>query len=447
MAKKKKSYFLCNGCGSDFNKWQGQCPDCGEWNSIVEVDEPTHSATKSNNKIESVPLSSIVSTELKRIETGIGEFNLVCGGGGIVPGSVILIGGEPGIGKSTLVLQIANYINCLYISGEESPLQLRHRAERLKVDPAKINVSTSTVVEDIILLAEKENPDCLIIDSIQTIYSRNLPGIAGSVSQIRDSTTKLVEMAKKSGTAILLVGHITKEGSIAGPKVLEHLVDTVLYFEGDFSRDFRMLRAFKNRFGSVNEIGLFRMSANGLEEVKDKNNIFLNPFTTSAPGNAVSAAIEGSRTILFEVQSLVSFTNFSNPRRMSDGLDYNRLVLIAAVLEKHGGLKLNSYDIFVKVSGGFRIDETAGDLAVAMAVASSLKEVAIPKDTAFLGELSLSGELRPVSQCARRIQEMKLAGYKTVVLSEHDAKDAKKTGFEGEIIGVRTIDEVLGKVF
>jgi len=254
-------------------------------------------------------------------------------------------------------------------------------------------------------------------------------------------------MSKKKGIATLLVGHITKEGSIAGPKILEHLVDTVLYFEGDFTRDFRMLRAFKNRFGSVNEIGLFRMSANGLDEVKDKNNIFLNPFTTSAPGNAVSAAIEGSRTILFEVQSLVSFSNFSNPRRMSDGLDYNRLVLIAAVLEKHGGLKLNSYDIFVKVSGGFRIDETAGDLAVAMAVASSLKEISIPKDTAFLGELSLSGELRPVPQCSRRIQEMKLAGYKTVVLSKHDAKDAKKAGFDGEIIGVKTIDEVLNNIF
>jgi DNA repair protein RadA/Sms len=408
----------------------------------VEASRPSHKHTKP----AAVPLSSVSIEGVQRIQTGIGEFNLVCGGG-IVPGSVILMGGEPGIGKSTMALQVAHYLDTVYVSGEESPAQLRQRAERLGIDLDRIKISTNTAVEDIIALAAAEKPQCIVVDSIQTIYSGEIPGAAGSVSQIRESASRLVDMAKQSGVPVILVGHITKDGAIAGPKLLEHLVDTVLYFEGDFSRDFRMLRAFKNRFGSVNEVGLFRMTASGLQEVKDKNRVFLNSFSSSSPGNAVSAAIEGSRTILFEVQSLVTFTTFSNPRRMSDGLDQNRLIIINAVLEKHAGLKLNSFDVFINVSGGFRINETAADLAVAMAIASSMKDRPVPEGTGFLGEISLSGDVRPVSQCSRRMQEFRASGFHTVVVSESDMKDARNAGFEGTIHGVKKISEAINLLF
>jgi len=441
---KKKQYYVCTSCGSDSSKWHGKCPACEEWNTLVEVDAPSSGAKR--DKPEVISLSSVESDELKRIHTGMEEFNLVCGGG-IVPGSVILIGGEPGIGKSTIALQIANYLDTLYISGEESPIQIRHRADRLGVDLGKIRISTNTAVEDIISLLSTEKPQCLIVDSIQTLYSSELPGIAGSVSQIRESASKIADAAKKRGIPVMLIGHITKDGSIAGPKVLEHLVDTVLYFEGDFSRDFRMLRAFKNRFGSVNEVGLFRMTGNGLEEVKDKNRVFLNTFSSNSPGNAVSAALEGSRTILFEVQSLVTYSTFPNPRRMADGLDLNRLIIINAVLEKHTGLKLNSFDVFINVSGGFQINETASDLAVAMAIASSLKDRAMPEGVGLLGEISLSGEMRPVPQCGRRVQEFKASGFDTIILSEGDVNDARATGFEGKIIGIRNISQAIDHLF
>ena len=443
MAKKKTSY-LCTACGSGSAKWFGRCPSCEEWNTLVEVD---NEAPKANRPAPTVvALSEVKETELVRITTGIEEFNLVCGGG-IVPGSVILVGGEPGIGKSTLALQVAHYLKCLYISGEESPAQLRHRAERLKVDLDKVRISTATAVEDILSLVEKEKPQCLIVDSVQTIHSAHLPGVAGSVSQIRDSSARLAEMAKESAIPIILIGHITKEGSIAGPKILEHLVDTVLYFEGDFSRDYRMLRAFKNRFGSINEIGLFRMTATGLDEVKEKNEMFLNTFAEPSPGSAVSVAVEGSRSLLFEVQSLVNFTNFANPRRMADGFDLNRLIIINAVLEKHGGLKLSSFDVFINVSGGFQISETAADLAVAMAVASSMRNESIPQGTGFLGEISLSGDVRPVSQCARRIQEFRTSGFQKIFVSERDLKEARATGFPGEIIGVKKISQAIEALF
>jgi DNA repair protein RadA/Sms len=254
-------------------------------------------------------------------------------------------------------------------------------------------------------------------------------------------------MAKRRGIPVILVGHITKDGAIAGPKVLEHLVDTVLYFEGDFSRDFRMLRAFKNRYGSVNEVGLFRMTKSGLEEVREKNRIFLNSCSAASPGSAVSAAVEGSRTILFEVQSLVTYTAFSNPRRMADGLDINRLIILAAVLERHAGLKLGSFDVFINLSGGFHISETAADLAVAAAIASSMRDVAIPEGVGLMGEISLSGDVRPVSQCGRRVQEFRASGFRTVICAEADVADARATGFPGEIIGVRNVSQALERIF
>jgi DNA repair protein RadA/Sms len=368
----------------------------------------------------------------------------------MVPGSIVLVGGEPGIGKSTLALQVAGYVDTLYISGEESPAQIKQRAKRLGVDPGRVLISTSTdidIIVDALTSGNKNSFQCIVVDSIQTIQSTEVPGIAGSVSQIRDSAAKLASLAKKLSVPVILIGHITKEGNIAGPKLLEHIVDTVIYFEGDYTKDFRILRAFKNRFGSVNEIGLFRMTPKGLEEVKEKNRVFLNPFISSSPGNAVSAAIEGSRTILFEVQSLVTFTGFPNPRRMADGLDLNRLVLITAVLEKHAGQKLNSFDVFLNVSGGFRINDTAADLAVAMSVTSSLREQPVPDGTGLLGEISLSGEIRPVSQCSRRLMEFKHSGFNTVLISHSDMKDAEKSGFEGNLIGVKDIGEVIDRLF
>ena len=441
---KKKDIYICAACGAEFSKWYGRCPECGEWNSIA--DTPAAPPRTESASSGAVSLSSVEFAETGRITTGIGEFNIVCGGG-IVPGSVILIGGEPGIGKSTLALQIASFMDTLYVSGEESPFQIRQRAHQLGLDIGRIRIMTGTAVEDILQAAENGKPGCIIVDSIQTMYSRQVPGIAGSVAQMRDSSARLVSMAKTTGVPVILIGHVTKEGSIAGPKLLEHIVDTVLYFEGDFSREFRMLRAFKNRFGSVNEIGLFRMGEKGLAEVRDKNRIFLNPFGQDSPGNAGSAAREVSRTVLFEVQSLVSFTSFSNPRRMADGLDQNRLVLITAVLERHAGLKLSTFDVFINIAGGFRITETAADLAVAMAIASSMNDAVIPEGVGFLGEISLSGSLRPVPQCARRVKEFMHSGFKTLVLSEQDTAEAKAAGFEGSIKGVQNIHQAIKTVF
>lgn len=440
---KKRALFVCTTCQAEFPKWSGQCGYCEEWNTLEPVSSAAPKAAASSKMF---PLSSVQCEGLNRNKTGIDEFDQVTGGG-IVPGSVILIGGDPGIGKSTLALQIARSFNTLYFTGEESPLQIRFRAERLGIDIENIKVSTDTSVEDIINAADNEKPGCMIIDSVQTLRLPDVPGFAGSVSQIREATARLAECAKSTGVCMLLIGHITKDGAIAGPKILEHLVDTVLYFEGDFTRDFRILRAFKNRYGSVNEIGLFRMTARGLEEVKDKNSLFLNPFASNSVGNAVSASLEGSRTILFEVQSLVSFSSFSNPRRMADGFDLNRLILLIAVLEKHGLLKLGTFDVFVNVAGGFHITETASDLAVAMAIASSLKDKSIPAHTGFSGEIALSGEVRPVSQCERRIQEFARSGFKRLLLSNKDCKYAAAAGFKGEAIGIDSVAQAMQIVF
>jgi len=446
MAKAKK-YYVCTGCGADFTKWNGRCTECGEWNTIVEVDGPAKKKRQGRDGApKAVPLSSVSKDTITREKIKNQEFNIVCGGG-VVPGSVILLGGEPGIGKSTLSIQIAAELEALYISGEESPIQIRQRAERLGLDSSRVQISTDNEVGDIIEIAEKIKPKMIIVDSIQTVYSSEIPGIMGSVSQVRESASRLVDYAKKKNVSVILVGHITKEGSIAGPKLLEHIVDVVLYFEGDFSKDFRVLRAFKNRYGSVNEIGLFSMTAKGLEEVREKNRIFLNPFKSAAPGNAVSAAVEGSRTILFEVQSLVTYSSFSNPRRMSDGFDLNRLIIICAVLEKHAGMQLNTFDVFINVSGGFNINETAADLSVAMAISSSLKDSPIGEATGFLAEVSLSGEMRPVSQIEKRVQEFWISGFKRLYVSMGDLKKAKEAAPDLEIEGVKTISDAINSVF
>ena len=439
---KKKSTFICISCGNEYVKWHGRCPHCDEWNSIVETEADTK---KRGKKPEAIALSHIDYNKFERIKTKIEEFNLVCGGG-LVPGSTILIGGEPGIGKSTLSLQIASSLRTLYISGEESPIQIRIRAERLQVGNANIIVSSNTTVDDIMTLIRSEKPECVVIDSIQTLNVPDIPGLTGSVSQIRESAIRLADISKKLDIPILLIGHITKDGAIAGPKLLEHIVDTVLYFEGDFSREYRMLRAFKNRFGSVNEIGLFKMTERGLIEVQDKN-IFINSFSSKSPGNAITTVLEGSRALLFEVQSLVTPTTFANPRRISDGFDLNRMIILIAVLEKHALLKLCNFDVFINVSGGFRIDETSADLAVAMAIASSLKNSPIPSDTGFLSEIALSGELRPVSQCQRRIQEFKRSGFRTILLSKSDYNDMHDNESMKDIVGLNTIAEAMDTIF
>ena len=439
----KRLGFVCASCGTGYVKWQGRCDSCGEWNTIVQAEAPSKRTARGNPAVMS--LREATQAEEARLLTEMREFNLVCGGG-MVPGSVILIGGEPGIGKSTLALQVGASFRTLYIAGEESPHQVRLRALRIGCAMEGIVIATATEVEEIVAIAEETKPQCVVIDSIQTLYSSDVPGIRGSVSQIRESASRLADLARRIGAVLILIGHITKDGTIAGPKLLEHLVDTVLYFEGNFSREFRVLRAFKNRYGSVNEIGIFRMEERGLVEVTDKNKVFLNPYLSTAPGNAVSAAVEGSRIILFEVQSLVTFSSFANPRRMADGFDANRLILITAVLEKHAGLKLNAHDVFINVSGGFQINDTAGDLAVAIAIASSLRNAPVPQRFGFLGELSLSGEIRPVPLLGRRVAEFKRSGFETIVLPAADAEEARANGYNEAAIGVRTIQEAIDRV-
>lgn len=442
--QKEKNYFVCASCGAEYAKWMGRCEKCDSWNTIVEGAPKSDVPVKRerSGKVEATRLSEVQHSGYERILTKSQEFNIVCGGG-IVPGSVVLIGGEPGIGKSTLALQTAGAFKTLYVSGEESPVQIRHRGERLGIDLSNVHVSTNTSVEEILDLVKQVRPVCVFIDSIQTINVSDIPAPAGSVSQIRESAARLTDMAKSTNIPVFLIGHITKEGSIAGPKILEHIVDTVLYFEGDFTREYRILRAFKNRYGSVNEIGLFRMSPHGLEEVKDKNSVFIHPDSSNAAGSAVSAAIEGSRTILFEVQSLATFSSFANPRRMADGFDLNRLILLAAVLEKHAGIKLSNFDLFLNVAGGFSINETAADLAVALSVASSVKEKPLPRGVAFLGEISLSGEVRPVSQPDRRATELARSGFSRIILSQKDAEELKRLNLPCELVAARTISSAL----
>lgn len=447
MVKKTKQVYICTECGADHAKWNGRCPSCGAWNSIPQepvTEGPARKVSASTGK--ALSLSDVTQDEAKRLQSGIQEFNLVCGGG-IVPGSVILVGGEPGIGKSTIALQVGATLGSLYISGEESPAQIRSRAERLGVPLDSIRISTSTEVHEIMALAEKEKPQVLIIDSIQTIRSGDLPGASGSVSQIRECTATLASFSKEKGIPVILIGHITKDGAIAGPKLLEHLVDTVLYFEGDFTRQYRLLRAFKNRYGSVHEVGLFEMTSKGLKEVTDKSRIFLDPSHGGAPGSAVATSVEGTRTLLFEVQSLVNYTSFANPRRMADGLDLNRLILLCAVLEKHAGLQLGSFDVFINIAGGFSVKDTSADLAVAASIASSLKEKQIPQNTAFIGELSLSGEIRPVSQPERRIAELSSAGYTKIFISSYDRFDESQIAENISLIKVSAIPSVLSSLF
>lgn len=417
---KQKTVFYCTECGNEQSKWTGQCPACKAWNSLVE--EPKREENKATKSTIMKPrsvakkLHQITADESDRIDTGISEFNRVLGGG-IVEGSVVLIGGDPGIGKSTLLLQMCENINkeILYITGEESESQIKLRANRLGVNSENLSILAENSLDDIEAAVETANPEIIIVDSIQTVYRRDMASAPGSVSQVREATASFTTIAKTSNIAVFIIGHVTKEGTLAGPRVLEHLVDTVLYFEGDRYESYRILRAVKNRFGSTNEIGVFEMRNDGFEEVLNPSGIFVN-VDEDDQGCCISCILEGTRPLVVETQALVSTTNFGNPRRMAAGFDNNRLILLLAVLEKKCGLKLGNQDVYLNVVSGLRIEDRASDLAICMAITSSYLNKELFESTAFIGEVSLTGEIRPVSSIDKRVSECMKMGFKNVII-------------------------------
>lgn len=421
MAKAKGSVFFCGECGYESTKWLGKCPACGSWNTMLE--QKKISSVPSINSLayaHAIPLADVTTTASGRVSSGIGELDRVLGGG-IVPGSVTLLGGDPGIGKSTLLMQTAAELTkqgtVLYVTGEESASQLKLRAERLGVggDMLILAENDLSAIESEV---DRVKPAYVMIDSIQTMYSADCSGTNGSISQIREATSLITRMAKRTGAATFIVGHVTKDGAIAGPRILEHMVDTVLYFEGDRQDSFRLLRSVKNRFGSTDEIGVFEMRSTGMAEISDPSTLFITG--TDLPGCAVTCAMEGTRPMMVEVQALLSTSPFSNPRRMAAGLDNNRLVLLLAVLEKKAGLRFYDKDVYTNVVGGIRLDERACDLAVAMCIAGAGADIALPPRTAILGELSLTGEVRPVNRLDKRIQECARLGFSHIVVPNSD---------------------------
>lgn len=456
MKKKTKTFYTCQTCGYQTPKWMGKCPGCGAWDSLVEESETPvnyESRVGSGRKItpaKPVPVDSITLQDEARIKTGISEFDRVLGGG-LVYGSLVLIGGDPGIGKSTLMLQ-ALYGLCkadkkvLYVSGEESVRQVKLRSERLKTISSKLFVISEIDLEKILVTVEAEKPDILVIDSIQTMYNPELASAPGSVSQVRESTMRLMIMAKKTGIPVFLVGHVTKDGAIAGPRVMEHMVDTVLYFEGDGNHVFRILRAVKNRFGSTNEIGVFEMKDIGLEEVLNPSAVFLSERPEKAPGSVVTASIEGSRPILVEIQGLASSSNLGTPRRTVLGLDQNRVALLVAVMEKKIGMQLTGLDIFMNVAGGVKINEPAADMAIVSAIASSFLDKAIPDGIVVLGEIGLTGEVRAISHIDLRVNEIKKMGFTHCLVPQSCVKRLK--AINGiKITGIQKIADAMEILF
>ncbi len=447
---KIKTVFQCQSCGYSSPKWLGKCPDCGAWNSFSEERQsPKSLKSFAADNAGPMPLNEISGGNEKRVPVGIAELDRVLGGG-LVAGSVILIGGDPGIGKSTIILQAISMIaaktgSVLYVSGEESPEQIKLRAERLSIDSDKILLLSETVVEQIIATSAKMKPATLVVDSIQTVYTEEMTSAPGSVGQIRESAAKLMFYAKRSGTPVFLIGHVTKEGAIAGPRVLEHLVDTVLYFEGDRGHPFRILRTVKNRFGSTNEIGVFEMTDGGLKEINNPSELFLSERPLNTSGSTVLASIEGTRPMLIELQALVSSTTFSAPRRTSMGIDFNRLNLLIAVLEKKGGLHLGGMDVFINVVGGLKISEPAADLAIIAALTSSFRERPVDQHTFVFGEVGLSGEVRAVAQGESRIKEAAKVGFKRAIVPQGNA-ERLKGNFGIEISGVKNINEAIEQI-
>lgn len=478
MAKNKSSY-VCQHCGAHFGKWAGQCTDCGEWNSLIEapnVSMPHHnkSAAKphanratprstaggaptgnySGTHSAVMPLNAVSVTLDTRMPTGISEFDRVLGGG-LVAGSVVLIGGDPGIGKSTILLQTATNMaradslagSALYVTGEESLAQVAMRAKRLDLPADRLRVLAETNVETICAALTQEQPAIAIIDSIQTIYTDAINSAPGGVSQIRESAAILTRYAKQTGTALFLVGHVTKEGTLAGPRVLEHMVDTVLYFEGQSDSRFRMIRAVKNRFGAVNELGIFGMTDMGLKEVANPSAIFLSRYDKPVAGSVVMVSREGTRPLLVEVQALVDDSQ-GQPRRMALGLDFQRLSMLLAVMHRHGGIHTSGQDVYVNVVGGVKVIETGSDLAVLLACASSIKERALPSSLAVFGEVGLSGEIRPVPNGQERLKEAMKHGFTHAIVPKSNAPSANSAQFKGiTIIAVERLDDAIQRAF
>jgi DNA repair protein RadA/Sms len=449
---KPKTEFTCTACGATAPKWAGQCTDCGAWNTMEESVVPAktpagsrfagYTGGASASRITALGEVSIAATE--RQATGIGELDRVLGGG-LVPGAVVLLGGDPGIGKSTLLLQVLAQLggdtSGLYVTGEESLEQVALRARRLGLSAEGLDALTETCVERIVASAETNRPDVLVIDSIQTLYTEQLQSAPGSVSQVRESAAQLVRFAKHTGASLFLVGHVTKEGAIAGPRVLEHMVDAVLYFEGDSGSRFRVVRAMKNRFGAVNELGVFAMTEQGLKGVTNPSAIFLSRHPGPIPGSAVLVTREGTRPLLVEVQALVDQSHLSNPRRVTVGLDHNRLAMLLAVLHRHGGIALYDHDVFVNAVGGMRVSETASDLAVALSVLSSFRDRPLPEGQVVFGEIGLAGEIRPVPNGEERLREAAKHGFTRAVVPKANMPKRQPKGLE--VIGVARLAEAL----
>ncbi|HFR3981144.1 TPA: DNA repair protein RadA [Streptococcus suis] len=450
---KKKTTFVCQSCEYHSPKYLGRCPNCGSWSSFVEEVEvaevKNERVSLTGEKTRPMKLDEVSSIQVARTKTNMEEFNRVLGGG-VVPGSLVLIGGDPGIGKSTLLLQVSTQLSTigtvLYVSGEESAQQIKLRAERLGDIDSEFYLYAETNMQSIRTEIEKIKPDFLIIDSIQTIMSPDISSVQGSVSQVREVTNELMQLAKTNNIATFIVGHMTKEGTLAGPRTLEHMVDTVLYFEGERQHTFRILRAVKNRFGSTNEIGIFEMQSQGLVEVLNPSEVFLEERLDGATGSAIVVTMEGTRPILAEVQALVTPTMFGNAKRTTTGLDFNRASLIMAVLEKRAGLLLQNQDAYLKSAGGVKLDEPAIDLAVAVALASSYKDKPTNPQECFIGEIGLTGEIRRVNRIEQRINEAAKLGF-TKVYAPKNSLTGIKVPKEITVIGVTTIGEVLQKVF
>lgn len=448
MAKGKKNVFFCQNCGHEENKWLGQCPMCKEWNTFVEetISTAKGSQGKSVGGAEVVALQDVQTDSEERIRTGMKELDRVLGGG-IVPGSLVLVGGDPGIGKSTLLLQVCKNLceekrNVLYISGEESLKQIKLRANRVGEFREELYLLCETNLENIRSTIEKRKPDFVVIDSIQTMYHEEVSSAPGSVSQVRESTNIFMQLAKGLGISIFLVGHVTKEGTVAGPRVLEHMVDTVLYFEGDRHASYRILRGVKNRFGSTNEIGVFEMRQSGLTEVENPSEFMLSGKPEHASGSAVACSMEGTRPILIEIQALVCSSNFGMPRRTAAGTDYNRVNLLMAVLEKRASIQLSNYDAYVNIAGGLKMNEPAIDLGIVMALVSSYKNAPIDEKTIVFGEVGLSGEVRAVSMPEQRVSEAKKLGFHTCIMPAVSTEAVREmTGIK--IIGVKNISEAI----
>ncbi|MBT8429355.1 MAG: DNA repair protein RadA [Gammaproteobacteria bacterium] len=451
VSKPAKTVYVCSDCGAQSPKWAGQCGDCGAWNTMQEsIAAPAAQAESrfagyaGDDAARIRSLSDVVAKETERMPTGLGELDRVLGGG-LVSGSVVLIGGDPGIGKSTLLVQalalLSEKVPALYVSGEESAEQISMRARRLGLPTERLRLLTETCVERILGLIAKDRPRVLVLDSIQTFYTEALQSAPGSVAQVRESAARLVRFAKQTGTSLFLVGHVTKEGALAGPRVLEHMVDTVLYFEGESGGPFRLVRAIKNRFGAVNELGVFAMTDKGLREVSNPSAIFLSRHEREVPGSCILVTREGTRPLLVEVQALVDQSPLANPRRVALGLEQNRLSMLLAVMHRHGGVAMFDQDVFLNVVGGVRVSEPAADLPVLLAVMSSFRDRPLPGDLATFGEVGLAGEIRPVPNGQERLREAAKHGFKRVIVPRANAPKKAIAGLE--VVAVGRISEAI----